>query len=114
MAVNPSHVAQEIVAIRDRWHTKNHPFFRAFGEGKLPLKAMGRYLALHYQFVARALPSMGVFYARSFQCEDVRKAIAENVAEEEGLKAIPRPGHEPHDHNELIFRFCRAAGMGED
>jgi len=114
MAVNPSQVAREIVAIRDRWHTKNHPFFRAFGEGKLPLKAMGRYLALHYQFVARALPSLGVFYARSFQCEDVRKAIAENVAEEEGLKAIPRPGHEPHDHNELIFRFCRAAGMSED
>jgi len=113
-AVNPASVADEIVAIRERWHTKNHPFFRAFGEGKLPLKSLGRYLALHYQFVSRALPSMGVFYARAYSCEDVRKAIAENVAEEEGLKAIPRPGHEPHDHNELIFRFCRAAGMSED
>jgi pyrroloquinoline quinone (PQQ) biosynthesis protein C len=113
-AVNPSTVGSEIIAIRDRWHTKNHPFFRAFGEGKLPIKSMGRYLALHYQFVARALPSLGVFYARSFSCEDVRKAIAENVAEEEGLKAISAPGHTPHDHNELIFRFCRAAGLGED
>jgi len=37
--------------------------------------------------------------------------IAENIAEEEGLKAIPEPGHEPHDHNELILRFCRAAGL---
>lgn len=113
-AVNPSSIADEIVAIRERWHTKNHPFFRAFGEGKLPLKSMGRYLALHYQFVARALPSMGIFYSRAYECEDVRKAIAENVAEEEGLKAIPRPGHEPHDHNELIFRFCRAAGLSEE
>ena len=106
-------VTDEIVAIRNRWHTKNHPFFRAFGEGKLPLKSMGRYLALHYQFVARALPSQAVLYSRVFQHEDVRKAIAENIAEEEGLKAISTPGHKPHDHNELIFRFCKAAGFSE-
>jgi len=106
-------VTEEIVAIRDRWHTKNHPFFRAFGEGKLPLKSMGRYLALHYQFVSRALPSIAVLYSRAFQHEDVRKAIAENIAEEEGLKAIPGPGHKPHDHNEMIFRFCKAAGFSE-
>jgi pyrroloquinoline quinone (PQQ) biosynthesis protein C len=107
-------VTDEIVAIRDRWHTKNHPFFRAFGEGKLPLRSMGRYLALHYQFVARALPSQAVLYSRIFmEHEDVRKAIAENIAEEEGLKSIPRPGHKPHDHNDLIFRFCKAAGFPE-
>ena len=40
--------------------------------------------------------------------------MAENLAEEEGLKAIPEPGHEPHDHNELIFRFCRAAGLSDE
>jgi pyrroloquinoline quinone (PQQ) biosynthesis protein C len=106
-------ITDEIVAIRDRWHTKNHPYFRTFAEGKLPLRSMGRYLALHYQFVARALPSQAVLYSRVFQHEDVRKAIAENIAEEEGLKAIPRPGHKPHDHNELIFRFCKAAGLSE-
>ncbi len=107
-------VTDEIVAIRDRWHTKNHPFFRAFGEGKLPLKSMGRYLALHYQFVSRALPSIAVLYSRVFEHEDVRKAIAENIAEEEGLKAIPGEGHKPHDHNEMIFRFCKAAGFSAD
>jgi pyrroloquinoline quinone (PQQ) biosynthesis protein C len=107
-------VTDEIVAIRDRWHTKNHPFFRAFGEGKLPLKSLGRYLALHYQFVSRALPSIAVLYARVYEHEDVRKAIAENIAEEEGLKAIPGEGHKPHDHNEMIFRFCKAAGLSAD
>ena len=30
------------------------------------------------------------------------------------MKAIPEPGHEPHDHNELILRFCRAAGLSDD
>src|SRR5580693_1264997 len=108
----PDHRA--ILAIRERWHTKRHPFFLAFGEGKLPLKALGRYQALHYHFVSRALASFGLLYARGYHFEDVRKMIAENIAEEEGLKAIPEPGHEPHDHNELILRFCRAAGLTDD
>ncbi len=106
-------IADKIVAIRDRWHMKNHPFFAAVADGKVPLKTLGRYQALHYQFVQRALPSFGIFYARSYHLEDVRKAVAENLAEEEGLKAIPQEGHEAHDHNELIFRFCRAAGLSD-
>jgi pyrroloquinoline-quinone synthase len=107
-------ITERILAIRERWHTKRHPFFLAFGEGKLPLKALGRYQALHFHFVKRALASFGLLYARGYEFEEVRKMIAENIAEEEGLKAIPEPGHEPHDHNELILRFCRAAGFGED
>src|SRR5437660_8762984 len=107
-------ITERILAIRERWHTKRHPFFLAFGEGKLPLKALGRYQALHYHFVSRALASFGLLYARGYHFEDVRKMIAENIAEEEGLKAIPEPGHEPHDHNELILRFCRAAGLSDE
>jgi hypothetical protein len=34
-------IAERILAIRERWHTKRHTFFLAFGEGKLPLKALG-------------------------------------------------------------------------
>ena len=108
-------VIDEILAIREQWHTKNHPFFQAFGEGKLPLRAMGVYKAMHWHFVQRAVASFGVLFARTYAGhEDVRKMIAENIAEEEGLKAIPEPGHEPHDHNELILRFCRAAGLTDD
>src|SRR5215471_5767378 len=107
-------IIDRILAVRDRWHTKQHPFFRAFGEGKLPLKALGRYLALHYHFVSYALRSFGLFYTRFYHLEDVRKMMAENLAEEEGLKAIPEPGHEPHDHNELILRFCRVSGLSEE
>jgi pyrroloquinoline quinone (PQQ) biosynthesis protein C len=111
--ISSASIAECIIAVRERWHTKQHPFFRAFGEGQLPLRALGRYQALHFQFVSRALPSFGILYARAYHLEDVRKMIAENLAEEEGLKAIPEPGHQAHDHNELIFRFCRAAGFGE-
>ena len=106
-------IVDEIVAIRERWHTKRHPFFQAFAEGKLPLRAMGTYMAMHWQFVQRALASFGLVYERHYAHEDVRKMLVENLAEEEGLRAIPREGHEPHDHSELIFRFCRAAGLSE-
>jgi len=106
-------IVDDIRAIRERWHTKNHPFFGALAEGKLPLRVLGVYLALHYQFVQRALASFGILLTRNFAHEDVRKMLVENLAEEEGLKAIPREGHVPHDHNELIVRFCTAAGLSE-
>jgi pyrroloquinoline quinone (PQQ) biosynthesis protein C len=106
-------IIDDIMAIRERWHTKNHPFFRALAEGKLPLRALGIYMALHGKFVQHALASFGVLYGRTMHHDDVRKMIAENLAEEEGLKAIPREGHVAHDHAELIFRFCRAAGLSD-
>ena len=106
-------IINDIVGIRERWHTKHHPFFRAFGEGTLPLRALGVYMALHGKFVRHALASFGIVYARTMQYQDIRKAVAENIAEEEGFKAIPREGHIPHDHNELIVRFCKAAGLTE-
>jgi hypothetical protein len=34
---------------------KRHPFFLAFGESKLPLRALSRCQALHYPFISRAL-----------------------------------------------------------
>src|SRR3974377_278207 len=97
-------IAERILVIRERWHTKRHPFFLAFSEGKLPLRALGRYQALHFHFVSRALASFGLLYARGYQFEEVRKMIAENIAEEEGLKAIPEPGHEP----QIGRASCRA------
>jgi len=106
-------IVDDVRAIRERWHTKQHPFFQALAEGKLPLRAMGVYKAMHYQFLQKALASFGIFYARTYQHADVRKAVVENLSEEEGLKAIPREGHQPHDHGELIFRFCKAAGLSD-
>ncbi len=104
-------IAKKIVAVRDKWHTKNHPFFREFGKGRLPLRAMGVYMAQHYRFVELVLPAFGYMLARA--PEDVRHSLIENLAEEAGLQAIQREGHVPHDHMLDIFRFCKAAGLKE-
>lgn len=105
-------IVEEVIALRERWHTKRHPLFQDMAQGKAPLRALGLYMAGHYRFVSYALPSMGLLYSRAPL--DVRKAVASNLSEEEGLLAIPRPGHKPHDHNEMIFAFCTAAGFSRD
>ena len=111
---NPSNgsIANQIIAIRDRWHTKNHPFFQAMTDGSLDLRALGIYMANHFQFVAHAQPAFGLLYYRAPQ--DVRDTLVENLAEEQGLAAIPGEGHEAHNHNDMIFRFCEAAGIDEE
>ena len=111
MADNKS-IANDIIAIRDKWHTKNHPFFQKMLDGSLDLYPLGVYMASHYKFVELALPSFGFLLWKGPQ--DVKHAVIENLAEEEGLVAIPRPGHEPHDHTRMIFDFCNAAGLGDD
>ncbi len=105
-------IGDAIVEIRDRWHTKKHPFFQALAEGSLSLGAMGLYMAQHYRFVCKAVPGFGLLVYRA--PADVRKAMIENLAEEEGLLAGGYEGAEPHDHFELIFAFCRAAGLTDD
>lgn len=104
--------AKQVVAIREKWHTKRHPFFQEMAAGRLPLRAIGVFMAQHYQFVTLVLPSFGVLYSRAPL--DVRKVVVENLAEEEGLAAIDREGHEPHDHMMDIFAFTRAAGLSDD
>ncbi len=45
---NLDNIAGEIVAIRDRWHTKNHPFFRKMLDGSLELRALGQKFPLRW------------------------------------------------------------------
>jgi pyrroloquinoline quinone (PQQ) biosynthesis protein C len=104
-------IGAQINAIREKWHTKKHPFFQAMTTGALDLKALGVYMAKHYQFVQIVQPAMGLLYYRA--PHDVQHALLENLAEEEGMAAIPGENHEPHNHNEMIFRFCRAAGLDD-
>jgi pyrroloquinoline quinone (PQQ) biosynthesis protein C len=106
MTLERSRVIDDILAIRERWHTKNHPFSRAFAEGRLPLRAMGVYLALHWQFVQRLASFVST---RSLRSRDVRKSSSRpgRGGRPEGH---PREGRAA-DHNELIFRFCRAASL---
>jgi len=104
--------AEEVVALREKWHTKNHRFYMEFHQGKIGLEPLARQMAQHYQHVSRVMPSLGIAYYRA--PPEARKVVLANLAEEEGLVAGPGENREPYDHMELIFRFCRYAGRSDE
>lgn len=101
---------EDIIAIRNHWHTKRHPLFSDLAAGKLDLRVLGTYMAQHAKFVKIAYQAFGMIITRASQ--DVQNMIIENLAEEEGLLA--GPDGEAHNHMQMIFDFCDAAGMTRD
>jgi len=78
--------------------------------GGLNLRVLGVYMAQHAKFVKLAYEAFGLMIVRS--SKDVQNMVIENLAEEEGLLA--GPDVEPHNHMNMIFDFCEAAGMTKD
>jgi pyrroloquinoline quinone (PQQ) biosynthesis protein C len=104
-------ISARITAVRDQWHTKRHPLFKTLATGELDLRVLGIYMAQHAKYVRYGLEAFGLLYARG--ASDVRKMLVENMAEEEGL--IGGHGEQgPHDHMEMIYEFCAAAGLTRD
>jgi pyrroloquinoline quinone (PQQ) biosynthesis protein C len=106
-----SDIVARITAIRDKWHTKQHPMFRALAAGELNLRVLGIYMAQHAEYVRYGLEAFGHIYARG--PGDVRKMMVANMAEEEGLIG-GNTEHGAHDHMQMIYDFCDAAGMTRD
>ena len=104
-------IAGRITAIRDKWHTKQHPMFQAMAKGELNLRVLGVYMAQHAKYVRHGLEAFGLMYSRA--PADVRKMLAENMAEEEGLIG-GHTDHGAHDHMQMIYDFCDVAGMTKD
>jgi pyrroloquinoline quinone (PQQ) biosynthesis protein C len=82
-----SRAIDDIVAIRNRWHTKRHPLFTELAAGNLELRVLGTYMAQHAKFVKIAYQAFGLI--------------------------ITRASHDVH-HMQMIFDFCDAAGMTRD
>jgi pyrroloquinoline quinone (PQQ) biosynthesis protein C len=104
--------AEQLVALREKWHTKNHPFFVDFYNGKFGLGPVGAMMAQHFHHARLGLPALGIVYSKG-AIED-RLAILENVAEEEGLMAGPGDGRHAVNHAETILRFCRFTGLTDE
>ena len=103
-------IVDDIVAIRDRWHTKRHPMFTDLADGKLDLRVLGVYMAQHGRFVKFAYQAFALMIVRA--SKDVQRMMIENLAEEEGFLAGPEG--EAHNHSQMIFDFRDAAGMTRD
>lgn len=103
-------LSEALIAVRDRWHCMNHPFYQRLAEGSLELRHLGTFLVHHYLLVRQIFRSIGVSYAKA--PDDVARFIVENLAEEAGLLGIE--GGEAHDHVELILRFTRHCAIADE
>ncbi|MHB8621082.1 MAG: TenA family transcriptional regulator [Chloroflexota bacterium] len=101
-------VVDDIISIRDRYHTRNHPFFDAWASGALTLEQMGRYMAQHYVLVQEILRPYGIIYARA--PHDVQAFVIENLAEEEGLIGENHMGP-GKNHNQILLRWTETCGL---
>lgn len=82
----------------------NHPFYRAWTEGRLPLETLRDYARQYFHHV-EAFPRAVSAVHSVCEDRDGRRMLAENLAEEEGL------GSGKHDHASLWLMF--ACGLGE-
>ena len=108
--VTTGSVVDDIVAIRDKWHTKHHPMFRDLSEGQLDLRVLGVYMAQHGHFVKFAYQAFAAMIVRA--SSDVQAMMIENLAEEQGL--LSGPDGEAHNHPQMISDCCDAAGLSPD
>ena len=58
-------IVDEIISVRDRWHTKHHPMFRDLADGKLDLRVLGVFMAQHGKFVKFAYEAFALMIVRA-------------------------------------------------
>lgn len=107
MAMKP--LSEKLLAIRDRWHVKDHPFFDEWAAGRLTQRQMGGYMLQHYLHVGEVFRAFGLAYAKAD--ETAARFIVHNLAEEHGLLGMA--DRDAADHFEIIRRFIRAAGYSD-
>ena len=104
-------IGEKIIAVRDKWHTKNHPLFTKLASGDLDIRVLGIHQAMHAKFVVLALEAFALLYAKGDA--ELKRMCVENLAEEEGLIAQDSVSEDPHEHLQMLHNFCLAAGLSQ-
>jgi pyrroloquinoline quinone (PQQ) biosynthesis protein C len=98
---------ERLLAIRERYHTKNHRFFDLWSAGRLDKRQMGYYLIQHSRMTRDGLRAYGLCWVKA--PPDVQEHILTNLAEETGTKALTAES-EAVDHRSLIETWTSACG----
>ncbi|HXG52284.1 MAG TPA: iron-containing redox enzyme family protein [candidate division Zixibacteria bacterium] len=94
----------QLVATRDRRHSKNHPFFELWAQGKLTREQTALYCQQHYHFVSEYLNWMA-YEASQIPHRDVKAYLLENLGDEEN----------PEDrHLDMLKDYVAASGLERD
>lgn len=94
----------QLVAARDKKHSKNHPFFELWAQGKLTKEQTALYCTQHYHYVAEYLNWMA-YEASQIPQRDVKTYLFENLGDEEN----------PDDrHLDMLTDYVAATGLSRD
>jgi pyrroloquinoline-quinone synthase len=90
-----------LVATRDKRHSKNHPFFELWAQGKLTKEQTAFYCAQHFHYVVEYLNWMA-YEASQIPHRDVKAYLLENLGDEEN----------PEDrHLDMLKDYVAACGV---
>jgi pyrroloquinoline-quinone synthase len=90
-----------LIATRDRRHSKSHPFFELWAQGKLTKEQTALYCIQHYHFVSEYLNWMA-YEASQIPERDVKTYLFENLGDEEN----------PSDrHLDMLLDYVVASGL---
>ncbi|MDH3446305.1 MAG: iron-containing redox enzyme family protein [Deltaproteobacteria bacterium] len=94
----------QLVATRDKNHSKNHPFFELWLQGKLTREQTAFYCSQHYHYVVDYLNWLA-YEASQVPARDVKNYLFENLGDEEN----------PDDrHLDMLKDYVAACGMNRD
>jgi pyrroloquinoline quinone (PQQ) biosynthesis protein C len=91
----------QLVATRDHKHSKNHPFFELWAQGKLTKEQTAFYCVQHFHYVVEYLNWMA-YEASQIPQRDVKTYLLENLGDEEN----------PDDrHLDMLKDYVAACGI---
>jgi pyrroloquinoline-quinone synthase len=94
----------QLVAARDKRHSKNHPFFELWAQGKLTKEQTAFYCAQHFHYVVEYLNWMA-YEASQIPQADVKAYLFENLGDEEN----------PDDrHLDMLKDYVAVCGVKRD
>ncbi len=94
----------QLIATRDKNHSKNHPFFDLWAAGKLTKEQTAFYCTQHFHYVGEYLNWLA-YEASQIPQRDVRHYLFENLGDEEN----------PDDrHLDMLKDYVAASGVDRD
>jgi len=99
-------LTEELRAIVDRRHTKEHPFVQRIAGGDVSLPELRFFAQQYYQRTARMFPKLvAAIYSRCPDDPELEHMLLENVFSESGFEDPTK------EHKKLFFQFGRALGL---
>ncbi|MEA2639595.1 MAG: pyrroloquinoline-quinone synthase, partial [Chloroflexota bacterium] len=108
-AVESRLLVDELRAIVDARHTKDHPLVGRIARGELSLTGLRFFAQQYYQRTARMFPKLvAAIYSRCPDDAELEHLLLANVFSESGFE------HPEREHKRLFFQFGRALGLSRE